>query len=243
MIKAVTFDFWDTLYPSLGSNGDKSTAEFRAEVLHKFFLEHGKEFTIEEARAAYDCAEREHLEHWHTNLRQPQVKKAIDCILGSLNEKLNADQRLELAVRLRLKPEIDCIEPCNGVPELLAELSQRFRLGIISDTWLTPGEQVRQLMRKHSLLKCFSATVFSDETGFLKPHPRQFRIALQAVGTEAGETVHVGDSEARDVIGAKQLGMKTVLLDHACSKEDSQADAIIAHISRFKQVIRELSDK
>ena len=122
---------------------------------------------------------------------------------------------------------------------MLVDLVQRCRLGIISDTWLTPGTMVRKVLRRHGLLKLFTAAVFSNETGFLKPHSRQFHIARAALSSEPGETLHVGDSERRDVRGAKADGMKALLIDPD-PPADTQADAVVSHPSELAVAIDRL---
>ena len=55
------------------------------------------------------------------------------------------------------------------------------------------------------------AVVCSGDTGFTKPHPATFELALRKLGVPADRAVMVGDSCERDCGGAKALGMTTVL--------------------------------
>ena len=79
--------------------------------------------------------------------------------------------------------------------------------------------------------------MFSDETGFLKPHANQFRVALAALGARPEDTVHVGDSERRDVLGAQALGMKTVWFDIDRTGAASAADIVIRDIASLGPAI------
>ena len=54
--------------------------------------------------------------------------------------------------------------------------------------------------------------VSSAEVGEAKPAPAIFRAALAVAGVEADEAVHVGDSMARDVAGARAAGIRPVLV-------------------------------
>lgn len=52
-----------------------------------------------------------------------------------------------------------------------------------------------------------------NETRFLKPDPRAFLCVLKKMGFEAQDAVMIGDEVERDLIPAKDLGMKVVLID------------------------------
>ena len=56
-------------------------------------------------------------------------------------------------------------------------------------------------------------TVTSGEVGRGKPHPPIFLTALERAGVEPHEALHVGDSYASDVVGARGVGIYPLLLD------------------------------
>lgn len=86
----------------------------------------------------------------------------------------------------------------------LRELTQRgFRLGIISN-W---DERLRPLLAEFELDARFEVIVISCETGFSKPAPEIFRAAVAQFQLAPGEILHVGDSWAADVQGARAVGM------------------------------------
>jgi HAD superfamily phosphatase (TIGR01668 family) len=47
----------------------------------------------------------------------------------------------------------------------------------------------------------------------IKPHPEPFIRALELAGVDAGEAVMIGDQLIADIIGARQLGMGTILVE------------------------------
>ena len=55
--------------------------------------------------------------------------------------------------------------------------------------------------------------VSSAEAGSHKPDPAIFTRALELAGCDAGEAVHVGDSPAEDVEGARAAGIRPLLLE------------------------------
>ncbi len=52
----------------------------------------------------------------------------------------------------------------------------------------------------------------SSDHGYMKPHPSIFEAALKLVGSTPEESVMVGDSLGHDIHGARQVGMRGVLL-------------------------------
>jgi putative hydrolase of the HAD superfamily len=95
-----------------------------------------------------------------------------------------------------------------GRAELLARLGSTYRLGIVSNFYgnlLAACEEAG--IRPH-----FSAAIDSVDVGCVKPDPRIFRAALDALGVEPGQALFVGDSPERDMAGARALGMAHVLV-------------------------------
>jgi putative hydrolase of the HAD superfamily len=93
---------------------------------------------------------------------------------------------------------------------LLEALRQRgLKLGIVSNV-VTPGRLVRAAVERQGLSGRVDAIVLSCEVGKRKPHPAIFERALAELGVEAHETIHVGDRLHHDVGGAARLGMTTV---------------------------------
>jgi putative hydrolase of the HAD superfamily len=97
----------------------------------------------------------------------------------------------------------------DDVPEALRALKAGgFRLGLISNSH-RPLESFEAHFNLEGLI---SARVSSAEYGFLKPHPRIFRAALDLMQVRAENAAMVGDSMAHDVEGARQVGMRPILL-------------------------------
>jgi putative hydrolase of the HAD superfamily len=84
------------------------------------------------------------------------------------------------------------------------------KTALICDTGFSPGRMVRKLLDSVGLLALLDAQVFSDEIGVPKPSPAMFRAALDAVGANPRDAVHVGDLRRTDVDGARRMGMIAV---------------------------------
>jgi putative hydrolase of the HAD superfamily len=71
------------------------------------------------------------------------------------------------------------------------------------------------VLEQVGLLTLVDAVVASAAVGAAKPDARIFHAALAAAGCGAAGAVHVGDSVANDVEGARAAGIRPVLLDRA----------------------------
>jgi FMN phosphatase YigB (HAD superfamily) len=66
----------------------------------------------------------------------------------------------------------------------------------------------------------------------MKPHPSIFEAALQQVGATAAQSVMVGDSLAHDIEGARQLGMRAVLVSRTGVPAACPSDVPVVHSLR-----------
>jgi putative hydrolase of the HAD superfamily len=129
--------------------------------------------------------------------------------------------------------------PVPGVTEVVPRLAERFRLGLISDTGLTPGRVLRQVMRRDGLLACFDALTFSDELGTAKPHPDPFLHTLSVLVARPEEAAHIGDLPETDLKGARGVGMKAILFLGVSHREDGRglADAVFQDYDELEGLI------
>lgn len=84
-----------------------------------------------------------------------------------------------------------------------------FSLGIISN-W---DASLEGLIRKLGLLPYFDVVVASAAVGYRKPGKVIFEIALERIGAQAKDAVHVGDLPEADGQGATSAGIRPVIID------------------------------
>ena len=94
----------------------------------------------------------------------------------------------------------------TGVPELLAKLSEHFKIGIIANQ--SNGTEER-LMR-WGIRSYFSIVFASAELGLSKPDPQIFADALSEAGCRPQNALMVGDRIDNDIRPAKSQGWNTV---------------------------------
>ncbi|MCJ7573208.1 HAD family hydrolase, partial [Candidatus Bathyarchaeota archaeon] len=191
---------------------EKNYTELRVEAFRKALLGEGISRTLEEVLKAHEAATARYNRVWAEEHRhfpnEERLNLSLELLGVELPDNVKAYVTREFAEAfLRDPPELN-----DGVERTIRSLSARMKLGIISDTGLTPGSVIRRYLSEKGLLSFFSATVFSDELGHCKPDVRAFGKALELLGTEPAEAMHVGDLLRTDVAGAKAAGMKAVWL-------------------------------
>lgn len=117
----------------------------------------------------------------------------------------------------------------TGAAEVIPALAGAgIKLGLISDTGLTPGRILLGFLKRDGLLPHFSSLTFSDETGFPKPDPRMFQRTLAPLGVAPAEAAHVGDTPRTDIAGAQAVGMRAIRFAAAHdTAEPPVADSVI----------------
>lgn len=104
------------------------------------------------------------------------------------------------------------IDTLAAFPDALATIrslrARGIRVGVLTNG---PSDLQRRKLRASGLLDEFDAVAISGELGAHKPDPRAFELALELLGTEAGETAMVGDDLENDVAGALAAGFAAVV--------------------------------
>jgi len=97
---------------------------------------------------------------------------------------------------------------------LLGSLGRRLRLGVVSNFY----GNLEAVCADLGLLQHFDVVIDSSRVGVEKPDRRIFLAALEALQTAAADTLFVGDSLARDMGGARALGMPHAWLRGASAR-------------------------
>lgn len=128
---------------------------------------------------------------------------------GALLERLGgpADDLAEELTRVHMEALVQQVRTVEHHPALLAALRQRVPLALCSN--FSHSETALRVLRQAGLYDHLDVLVISDAAGYRKPRPEIFQAVLDALGTAAEETLHVGDDLAADVAGAGAIGMRT----------------------------------
>ncbi|MFO7769396.1 MAG: HAD-IA family hydrolase [bacterium] len=122
------------------------------------------------------------------------------------------------------------IEPAPEAEEALEGVRER-GLKVISIS--NNDGRLRRMVEYQGWEDRFDLLVDSEDVGVSKPDPGIFRAALEGLGIEAEELLHVGDYYSVDVEGARNAGVRGVLYDPIRSYETVDCP----RITRLGQVL------
>ena len=113
-----------------------------------------------------------------------------------------------------------------GAWQTLKTMQRRYKLAVISDTGFASGRAQDRLLEKDAARDFFTATIYSMDVGHAKPRPEIFAAAVEALGIEPGEILHIGDNERTDVRGALDAGFRAIRLDVSRTRGPSEAEFV-----------------
>jgi putative hydrolase of the HAD superfamily len=96
------------------------------------------------------------------------------------------------------------------VREVLDILRGRYPLALVTDA---QSAYTRGELHKVGLLDYFDPIVVSGDHGYRKPDRRLFQFALDGMGVAAENALYVGNDMHRDIFGAREAGMTTVMFE------------------------------
>jgi putative hydrolase of the HAD superfamily len=247
MIRAVTFDFWDTLVaddsdePRRARMGLPTKAQSRLLLLVGEIARYHPGIQPEQIAQAFAHANERFRRAWKEEYHTPTVAQRLQDVYGYLHiertpgfdDIVRHVEEMELIIRPRF---------VDGVAETLAQLAGNYKLGIISDAIHTSGRGIRTLLAGERVLQYFRSFVFSDEAGASKPRPTVFERASAELAIPLSEIVHVGDRESNDVEGPLAVGMKAVLFTGVVDRGSAttRAHAVCDTFDQLPDVIQEL---
>jgi HAD superfamily hydrolase (TIGR01509 family) len=211
VLRAITFDYWDTLY--VGASHPERVARRRT-ALFQLAGKLGAECSWDEFVAAYHESAVEFERVWHSG-RGYRTHDRILWLLERLGVDAGRDGERITAAAVAVDDTMVDHPPAllPGAADSLGALRSRYRLAIVSDTGFASGQAQNRVLANDGLLAHFTATIYSMDVGRAKPSPQMFSAAREALCVDPHEVLHVGDNERTDIGGALAAGMRAVRLD------------------------------
>ena len=238
---AVTFDCWNTL---LFEPDWRVAHAHRVDALVTTVAMLGGTITRQEAGQAFDRAWSAHMDAWRSGRATGALEVAREA-LEHLGLAPEGEGLAHLVREYENASHSGRVAALDGAAQALDRLTAAgVRCALICDTGLTPGRVVRLHLAHHGLLPHLSAQIFSDEQGVPKPAPRMFHAALEALGAEASETVHIGDLRRTDVAGARGVGMASLRIRalHDDESDLPEADAVVDSYAEVLSLLLDLPE-
>ena len=212
-IRAVVFDANGTLVRILTEDGAEEI--FRA--AGHFLTYQGIDLCREQVRDLYF---RIMSEQQHASPEEHPEFDAAGIWRTIIETHQTAFTRALPAAKLEQMP-LFLAEMCRGISRhrlslyphvrrVLDALRGRYPLALVTDAQSTyaHGE-----LHRVGLLGYFDPIVVSGDHGYRKPDRRLFQLALDGMAVAAENALYVGNDMYRDIFGAREAGLKTVMFD------------------------------
>lgn len=207
MIKAIFFDFFNTLacyqppreqlYIDIcGEHGIhvEEKALFKSLPLaDTFWRDENRRYPIDKRTS------EENADFW--------AEYVVKALKGAEVE-ISRDLAFKILSKMQqMKWEFKSFEDVADTLKLLKDIG--LTLGLISNV----GQDMQKTFKELGLQQYLDYYVTSLEVGYDKPQPEIFQAALQKAKVNPEEVIYVGDQYELDIVGARGVGIKAILID------------------------------
>ena len=231
MIKAVSFDFYNTLvrfWPPL--------EEIQQAACHELGLTVQEEAITRGYAVADVLFNRENEERSLSSRSDEERLEFFGRYEQLILETAGIPVSMDLAQRvwkMAMSVPKDFMLFDDTVPALEQLRESGYKVGVITNL----RRDLSQLCNRVGLLPHLDFMVGSEEVGIEKPHPPIFMAALEKVEAAPQEVVHVGDQIRSDVMGAQGVGMHAVLIDRSGFGAEAVDCPKISSLSELNQLL------
>ena len=211
--ECITFDLWQTLIIDQQDWG-KIRSDLRInscyEILRENHISIGLDQVAFAYKQTYEECDRIRKNGLDISFRD-QVLMYISFIKDGIHEELS-----ESSVRKIINDYGYAFYEAppvlaNGALDILEYAqSKQLKIGLISNSGMTPGIIVKAYLEQLGILEFFHAMVFSDELLISKPAEKIFTKSLIGLQVMPENTIHVGDNLDTDIAGAIRSGLSAI---------------------------------
>ena len=226
MIKAIIFDLDNTLLDFV------KMKQFSVKAAITAMNEAGLE--VDEKKAYEDIFDLYMERGWEN---QQVFDDYLNQTLGEVSNKILAAG----IVSYRRAREATLLVYPNVNKTLIQLIKMGINLAVVSDA---PSREAWMRLYYLNLHHVFDPVLTFDDTGVRKPSPKPFQMALDYLKIKPNEAIMIGDWPERDVVGAKEIGMKTIFARYGDTfgTVDSGADWDVNNVYEVVNIIKELND-
>jgi len=125
---------------------------------------------------------------------------------------------------------------------LIELIKMGIKLAVVSDA---PSREAWMRLYYLNLHHVFDPVLTYDVSGAHKPSPKPFQMALNNLNVNSDEALMIGDWPDRDVVGASQIGMKTIFARYGDTfgTIDSGADWDVNDIYEVVNIVKGLNNE
>jgi putative hydrolase of the HAD superfamily len=226
MIKAIIFDLDNTLLDFI------KMKQFSVKAAITAMNEAG--LAVNEEKAYQDIFDLYIEKGWEN---QQVFDDYLNQTVGKVSNKILAAG----IVSYRRAREATLLVYPNVNKTLIELIKMGIKLAVVSDA---PSREAWMRLYYLNLHHVFEPVLTYDDTGVRKPSAKPFKMALDVLNVEPEEALMIGDWPDRDVVGAKQIGMKTIFARYGDTfgTIDSGADWDVNDIYEVVGIIKEMNN-
>ena len=225
MIKAIIFDLDNTLLDFV------KMKQFAVKAAITAMIEAG--LNVDEEKAYKDIFDLYVSKGWEN---QQVFDDYLNQTVGNVSNKILAAG----IVSYRRAREATLLVYPNVNKTLIELIKMGIQLSVVSDA---PSREAWMRLYYLNLHHVFDPVLTFDDTGVRKPSPKPFEMALEIMKSSPDEVLMIGDWPERDVVGAKQIGIKTIFARYGDTfgTVDSGADWDVNDIYELVDIVKELN--
>ena len=225
LIKGIVFDLDNTLLDFM------KMKEFAVKAAVKGMIEAG--LKVDEEQSYIDIIAIYEEFGWEN---QKVFDVFMEKSIGRVDNKFLAAG----VVAYRRAREANLMAYPNVYRTMMALVKKGIKLAVVSDA---PSREAWMRIYYLNLYHFFDAVITYDDSGERKPSEKPFQMALNALGLQPDESIMVGDWPERDVVGARQIGMRTAFARYGDTfgTQHSGADWDINDIYELVEILNELN--
>jgi putative hydrolase of the HAD superfamily len=168
--------------------------------------------------------------YWQTGIEDQNIfEKFLMKKYGRIDYRILAH-----AIVAYRKANSRILKTYPGVIKVLRILKRKgIKLAVLSDA---PRVNAHIRLVEVGLDHIFDVIITFDDVGETKPSTKGFKLILERLGVDASECLMVGDNPKRDVIGAKNAGIRMCLAAYSCNV-DIKTDYKIMDIKELLDIV------
>jgi len=227
MIKAIIFDLDNTLLDFM------KMKQFSVKAAITAMNEAG--LNVDEVEAYNDIFKLYETNGWEN---QQVFDDYLNQTIGKVSNKILAAG----IVSYRRAREATLLVYPNVNKTLIQLIKMDIKLAVVSDA---PSREAWMRLYYLNLHHVFDTVLTYDDSKERKPSPKPFKMALNILNVNSKEALMIGDWPDRDVVGAKQIGMKTIFARYGDTfgTIDSGADWDVNDIYEVVNIIKGLNNE
>lgn len=221
-IKAVCFDIDGTLYPKSQTNW----ILFKTSLFHLPFalkyLKMRSQMRTEDGYSDFPLSSAEEFKKREYKIMYPNGYRDFEWF----------KEKERRVFHSKWEKDFMSIRMFDGMSDFLSDLSQVVPIALLSDFPI--GCKLKAL----KIEGIADYVVSSEDIGRLKPSKLPFRLLYEHFNLSPGQVLYVGDSERKDVLGARNAGMKSLLITRNKKRAlTSKADIVVSSYDEMRKML------